>query len=77
MPGYRQPKRDIVKVGNPTMAATHASGTTAGSDSGLMSPKRWQSYRTPIRGRDGYLRVDYGRIGVRLQTWEAWNATTH
>jgi Chaperone of endosialidase len=25
-----------------------------------------------VRGADGYLRVDYGRIGVSFQTWEQW-----
>jgi hypothetical protein len=27
------------------------------------------------RGRDGYLRVDYNRLGVRMQTWDAWVAS--
>ena len=27
------------------------------------------------KGRDGYLRVDYARLGRRLETWEAWRAT--
>ena len=27
------------------------------------------------RGADGYLRVDYGRIGVRFQTLEQWRAS--
>jgi hypothetical protein len=26
------------------------------------------------RGDDGYLRVDYARIGLRLQTWDQWAA---
>jgi len=25
-----------------------------------------------LTGPDGYLRVDYGRLGTRLQTWEEW-----
>ena len=29
------------------------------------------------RGRDGFLQVDYSRIGVRFQTWEAWQTTVH
>jgi hypothetical protein len=28
-----------------------------------------------LRGPDGYLRVDYGRIGARLQTWDQWLAS--
>jgi hypothetical protein len=24
------------------------------------------------RGSDGYLRVNYGRVGVRFQTWDEW-----
>jgi len=28
-----------------------------------------------VRGREGYLRVDYDRIGVRLQTWDQWLAS--
>jgi len=26
------------------------------------------------RGADGYLRVDYGHLGLRLQTWDQWVA---
>lgn len=28
-----------------------------------------------VRGPDGYLRVDYGRLGLRLMTWEEWAAS--
>jgi hypothetical protein len=27
-----------------------------------------------LRGADGYLRVDYARLGLRLQTWDDWVA---
>jgi hypothetical protein len=27
-----------------------------------------------LRGRDGYLRVDYGQLGLRLTTWDQWVA---
>ena len=27
-----------------------------------------------VRGVDGYLRVDYGRLGLHLQTWDEWAA---
>jgi len=27
-----------------------------------------------IRGADGYLRVDYGRLGLQLLTWDEWQA---
>jgi hypothetical protein len=27
-----------------------------------------------VRGADGYLRVDYARLGLRLMTWEEWVA---
>jgi hypothetical protein len=27
-----------------------------------------------LRGADRYLRVDYARLGLRLQTWEQWTA---
>ena len=27
-----------------------------------------------LRGADGYLRVDYARLGLRLQTWHQWAA---
>ena len=27
------------------------------------------------RGRDGYLRVDYRRLGLRMQTWDEWVAS--
>jgi len=30
---------------------------------------------TVQRGSDGYLRVDYSRLGLHLQTWEEWSAT--
>jgi len=25
-----------------------------------------------VRGEDGYLRVDYGRLGLRMMTWAEW-----
>jgi polysaccharide export outer membrane protein len=28
-----------------------------------------------VRGRDGYLRVDYRQLGLRLQTWDEWAAS--
>jgi hypothetical protein len=27
-----------------------------------------------IHGADGYLRVDYDKLGVRMQTWEEWTS---
>ena len=27
-----------------------------------------------VRGRDGYLRVDYSRLGLDLMTWQQWEA---
>ncbi len=27
-----------------------------------------------VRGPDGYLRVDYGRLGLHLMTWDEWLA---
>jgi hypothetical protein len=27
-----------------------------------------------LRGEDGYLRVDYRRLGLRLKTWDQWIA---
>jgi hypothetical protein len=24
------------------------------------------------RGDDGYMRVDYGRLGLRMQAWDDW-----
>jgi hypothetical protein len=27
------------------------------------------------RGADGYLRVDYARLGLRMQLWEEWIAS--
>ena len=29
-----------------------------------------------IQGGDGYLRVDYGRLGLRLMTWDEWVASS-
>jgi hypothetical protein len=26
------------------------------------------------RGRDGYLRVDYDRLGLKFMTWDEWTA---
>jgi Chaperone of endosialidase len=26
------------------------------------------------QGADGYLRVDYARLGLRMQTWDQWTA---
>jgi hypothetical protein len=28
-----------------------------------------------VRGHDGYLRVDYRQLGLRLQTWDEWVAS--
>jgi hypothetical protein len=28
-----------------------------------------------VRGRDGYLRVRYDRLGLKLQTWDEWVAS--
>jgi hypothetical protein len=28
-----------------------------------------------MQGGDGYLRVDYGRLGLRLMTWDEWVAS--
>jgi len=28
-----------------------------------------------MRGRDGYLRVQYHRLGLRMQAWEEWVAS--
>jgi len=28
-----------------------------------------------VRGSDGYLRVHYDRLGLRMQTWEEWVAS--
>ena len=28
-----------------------------------------------VRGADGYLRVDYGQLGLRLKTWDEWTAS--
>ncbi len=25
-----------------------------------------------VRGNDGYLRVDYARLGMRMKTWSEW-----
>lgn len=30
-----------------------------------------------VSGPDGYLRVNYGRLGMRLQTWDEWLARGH
>ena len=30
---------------------------------------------TVVRGGDGYLRVNYARLGLRLQTWNEWTAS--
>jgi hypothetical protein len=29
-----------------------------------------------VQGADGYLRVDYGKLGLRLWTWEEWSVLT-
>ena len=30
-----------------------------------------------MRGRDGYLRVDYDRLGLKFETYDAWRAGGH
>jgi hypothetical protein len=29
-----------------------------------------------LRGEDGYFRVDYGQLGMKLMTWDEWTART-
>jgi hypothetical protein len=30
-----------------------------------------------VRGDDGYLRVDYGKLGLRMRTLDEWQALTY
>ena len=35
----------------------------------------WHMAATPRRGRDGYLRVHYDKLGVEFQSYRHWLAT--
>ena len=81
MPSDIQLKHDIVKVGSLENGLGLYRFRYNWSDQayvGVMAQEVLAVRPDAVtRGSDGFLRVDYGRIGVRFQTWEAWNATSH
>jgi hypothetical protein len=71
-------KRDITQVGELDSGITLYSYRYLWSDTtyvGVMSQEvAAVKPEAVLRGADGYLRVDYGRLGLRLQTWDEWTA---
>lgn len=71
-------KRDIITLGHLENGMTVYRFRYQGSDQvyvGLMA-QEVQMVRPDavVRGDDGYLLVDYNRLGLRMETWEEWVA---
>jgi hypothetical protein len=76
VPSDIQLKRDVVRVGTLVDGIGLYRFQYIWSDQvyvGVMA-QEVQAVRPDavVRGRDGYLRVDYGRIGAPFQTWDRW-----
>ena len=71
-------KRDITQVGELDSGITLYSYRYLWSDTtyvGVMAQEvAAVKPEAVLRGADGYLRVDYRRLGLRLQTWDQWTA---
>lgn len=74
-----QLKHDIVLLGHLDNGLGLYRFSYNGSDKayvGVMAQEVEQVMPEAVaRGGDGYLRVNYDRLGVRFQTWEAWKAS--
>jgi hypothetical protein len=72
-------KRDIIPVGHRENGLQLYRYRYAWSDTlyvGVMAQEVSEAAPNAVlRGADGYLRVDYGRLGLRLQRWEDWLAS--
>jgi hypothetical protein len=71
-------KHDIVLLGHFDNGLGYYRFSYNGSDRAYVGVMA-QDVRTVMpeavmRGRDGYLRVDYGKLGVKFQTYEQWIA---
>jgi hypothetical protein len=71
-------KRDITQVGELDTGINLYSYRSLWSDTtyvGVMAQEvAAVKPEAVLRGADGYLRVDYRRLGLRLQTWDQWTA---
>jgi hypothetical protein len=78
IPSDRRLKRDIVPVGRLANGLRLYRYRYLWSDTvyvGVMAQEVLRADpRAVARGSDGTLRVDYGRIGARLMTWDEWRA---
>lgn len=74
-----QLKHDIVLLGHLDNGLGLYRFSYNGSDKayvGVMAQEVEQVMPQAVaRGSDGYLRVNYDRLGVRFQTWDAWKAS--
>ena len=73
-------KRNIVEIGRSSAGHALYSYRYLWSDTiyvGVMAQDVAKTDPGAVsRGEDGYLRVDYGRLGLRLQTLEQWSANS-
>ena len=73
-------KRDIVEVGRLDNGVDLYRYRYKWSDQtyvGVMAQEVAQVVPDAVmHGGDGYLRVDYGRLGLRLMTWDEWVASS-
>ena len=71
-------KRDIIPVGreNGLQLYRHRFAWSDTLYVGVMAQEVLEvAPNAVLKGKDGYLRVDYGRLGLRLQRWEDWLAS--
>jgi len=72
-------KRDIVKVGSLPSGLALYRYRYLWSDTQYVGVMAQEVQRVMpqavVRGADGWLRVNYGKLGTRLMTWAKWNAS--
>jgi hypothetical protein len=58
------------------MLSAHRVAAAFGTDALLLMAQEIAAVKPEavLRGADGYLRVHYGRLDLRLQTWDQWTA---
>ena len=78
LPSDRRLKRDVVLLGDAGNGIALYRFKYAWSDQvyvGVMAQQVATIVPEAVHpGRDGFLRVDYSRLGLRLQTWDEWRA---
>jgi hypothetical protein len=78
LPSDRRLKRDVVLLGDAGNGIALYRFKYTWSDQvyvGVMAQQAAAVVPEAVSlGSDGYLRVDYDRLGLRLQTWDEWRA---